>query len=202
MQEYFDITNEEIQRPNTTNPGIIDYFAEAGYLISVKAPNDTDRGKVFICANVDSGAPNYAATKLALCTMIKDCVVAGVVSQGSESSAITLPNAQSFDFKYNLPDRHAILLRLTITLSSNNQFTVLSDVDVAQKLFTNINAKYRLGLDFEPQRYFSVIDAPWAAEVLLEYSLNAGADWESEVYDAEYDDLLEFDVEDIEIVNT
>jgi hypothetical protein len=52
MQEYFDITNEMIQRPNTTAPGIIDYFAAAGYHVSVKAPLDADAGKVFIAVDV------------------------------------------------------------------------------------------------------------------------------------------------------
>lgn len=200
LQQYFRITNEKIQRPNTTHPGIVDYFSDRGYLASTKKPIDADAGKLYVCVDVDETADDYADTKLAICTIIKDCAVAGVVSQGSEVENITLPNAQSFDFKFNLPDRQPILLRLTLTISTNNTFTIDSDADLAQKLFDNIAAKYRLGLDFEPQRYFSIVDAPWASNVLLEYSLDAGSNWLDDIFEAAYDDLLTFDLEDIEIV--
>lgn len=202
MQEYFALTNETIERPNTTHPGIVDYFKKAGFMASTKKPIDADAGKLFICVDTDETADNYAAVKLAICKLVKDCCVGGVVSQGSQVSAITLPNLQSFDFKFNLPDRQPILLKLTINLSENNEFTIEPDDDVAEKLFDNIAAKYRLGLDFEPQRYFSVIDAPWAAEVLLEYSTNNGSSYTSNVFAAAYDDLFTFDVSDIEVITT
>ena len=324
LQQYFDVTNEMITRPNTTNPGIIDYFTDAGFLASVKAPADADAGKLFVCVDVDdnhargtvtissytalvsgtddtvtvgatvftaqsgSAAPgdatfqaatsndatatslaiqinahatagalveawavgavvhiraisggtggnaialaytdndtnagasisgatltggNVLATgdveyndlRLTLATLIKECCVAGVISQGTEIETIALSNGQSFDFKYYLPDKHPILLRLTLVTSSNNQFTVLSPSAVAQKLYDNVTARYRLGLNFEPQRYFSVLDAPWTASVLLEYSLNDGADWTDDIYESLFDDLLTFELGDIQIVES
>ncbi len=199
MQEYFVTTNELIQRPNTTHPGILNYLAEAGYTASTKAPIDADAGKLYVCVDTDNTLPTYAATKLAINTIIKDCCVAGVISQGSEVSAITLPNNQSFDFKFALPNYIPIDLKLTITLSGNNQFTILSDVEVAAILFANINARYKLGLDFEPQRYFSILDAPWAGNVLLEYDTGGG--FASAVYAADFDDLFTFAIGDITVVN-
>ena len=65
-------------------------------------------------------------------------------------------------------------------------------------LFANINARYTLGLDFEPQRYFSIIDAPWASDVLLEY--DDGGGFVSTVFAAAYDDLLTFAIGDITVV--
>lgn len=319
MQEYFVITNEEITRPNTTHPGIIDYFSERGYLVSTKPPLEADAGKLFVCVDVvddhargnftitsyanlvsgtddsvavgattftaQSGAAtpgagtfqaatsndltaeslatqinshatagalveavadgavvylraidrgtggnsialaytdndtNVGLTKSAttllggisadedyddvraeICGIIKDCCVAGVVSQGLETESITLSNNQSFDFKFSLPVRTQTDLKLTIVLSANNQFTILSDNDVKEKLLENILAKYRLGLDFEPQSYFSIIDAPWAASVLLEYDIGAG--FTSAIFEAEFDDLLEFEIGNITIVNS
>lgn len=200
MQEYFDITNENIQRPKTTHPGIFDVFAAAGYLISTKAPIDADAGKAYICVDTDETADDYAAVKLAICTIIKDCVVAGVVTQGTETQEITLSNGQEFTFKYNLPNRIDVLLRLTITQSSNNLFTIADPEDSKQTLYENITEKYKLGKNFEPQRYFSVVDAPWAESVLLEWSDDAGANWHDEVYAADYDDLFTFDLADITIV--
>lgn len=198
MQQYFDITNEMIVRPNTTNPGLLDYLAAAGYTASIKEPNNTDAGKAFICVLVDSPVP--AATKTAICTIIKDCVVAGVVTQGDQVEDIALPNGQSFDFKFSLPNEIAIQLRLTQNISGNNQYTVPADSVIKQAIFDNVNARYRLGLDFEPQRYYSVADAPWAGSLTLEYSDDGGMTWEDDVYVAEFDDLFTFDLTDISIV--
>ncbi len=200
MQQYFEVTNEKITRPNTTHPGLVDFLAAAGYQASTKKPIDMDAGKLYVCVNTDDAADDYAAVKLAINTILKDCAVAGVVTQGTEVSTITLPNSQSFDFKYNLPDKTPIQLKITITLSSNNQYTILSDVAVAQILFDNINARYKLGLDFEPQRYFSILDAPWAADVLLEY--DPGGGFVSDIFAAAYDDLFTFAIEDISVVTT
>jgi hypothetical protein len=200
MQEYFTITNEKIQRPNTTHPGIYDYFLAAGFKTSTKPAIDADAGKAFICVDVDDSAPGYAGTKLQICNLVKDCVVAGVISQGTEVEEITLSNNQSFEFKFNLPDKTPIELRLTLTLSENNQVSISTPEVTKQKLFDNINARYGLGKNFEPQRYFSVVDAPWAAEVLLEYSDDGGTNWYSAVYEAEYDELFTFELADITLV--
>lgn len=208
MQEYFTITNEKIQRPNTTHPGIYDYFQSLGYFVSTKPPADADAGKVYICVDVDDSDPTYDdVIKPAVCAIVKDCVVGGVISQGSESEAITLSNGQSMDFKFNLPDRIPVKLRLTITLSDNNEFTIDSPDDTKEALFANTTAKYKLGKNFEPQRYFSVVDAPWAAMVLLEWTddvtddeADVDATWHDEVFEAEYNEVFDFDLTDIEIV--
>ena len=322
MQEYFDVTNEMVQRPNTTHPGIFDYFGAAGYFVSTKPPEDADAGKAYICVDVEdnhargkvtitsyanlvsgtddsvtigatvftaqvgsvtagagtfqaatsnsatatslasqinahatagalveaqaigsevwiravsggtagnsialaytdndtnvgatvsaatltggaalaAGESDYNVVRLAVCNLIKNCVVAGVISQGSEVESITLSNGQSMDFKYNLPERIPILLKLTLTLSENNEYTIASPDTVKQTLFDNINSKYKLGKNFEPQRYFSVLDAPWAAMVLLEWSDDDGGNWYDEVFEADYDQVFTFELTDIEIV--
>lgn len=200
LKEYIVITNQAIARPVATFQGIIDRFAAEGYVASVKAPADADAGKVFICVDVDNTDPDYADIKLELCTIIKDSVSLGMVTQGTESSTIVLTNGQGFDFKYDLPDRHTTLLRLTVTTSDNNQM-LIGDPDVTKAtLLANIAADYSLGKDFEPQRYFSIADAPWASQVLLEYSINAGANWYSVIYEANYDDLLEVSLADTTLI--
>lgn len=200
MQEYFNITNEKILRPNTTHPGIFDYFESKGWLVSTKPPADVDAGKVFICVDVDEDADDYADKKLEICGYVKDCVVAGVISQGTEVETITLANFQSFDFKFNLPTRIPVKVRVTLTTSENNLFAVGDPIDVRQSLFDNIVAKYKLGKNFEPQRYFSVVDAPWAAEVLVEWSNNGGSSWHDEVFDADYDEVFTFELSDISVI--
>lgn len=200
LQDYFAFTNERISRPVNTNPGLIGVLEANGYIASVKKPIDSDAGKVFIAVDVDETADDYAATKLAIATIIKDSTVAGVVSQGGEVTSIVLSNGQSFDFKYALPDKHVTHLKLTVTTSENNQSIILSPEEVKDILLDNIEERYRLGKNFEPQKYFSLSDAPYASAVKLEYSLDAGATWLTSIYDAEYDDLLTFDLANLTLV--
>jgi hypothetical protein len=200
LQEYFRVTNDRILRPNTTAPGIVDYFKAKGFLVSVKPPQDADAGKLFICVDVDETADDYEATKLALCGYVKDCCVAGVISQGTEEEEITLANLQAFTFKYNLPTRTPVLLKLTITQSQNNQFVIQSPDWIVERLLNNLGEKYRLGMNFEPQKYFSVIDAPWAASILLEWSTDEGETWSSSVYASEYDEVFTFGPDSVSLV--
>lgn len=209
LQDYFAVTNERISRPVVTNPGLIEKLENEGYIASVKKPVDADAGKVYICVDKDvdgddnwEDSDDYAADKLEVCTIIKDSTVAGVVSQGDQVESITLTNGQTFDFKYALPDRIAVLLRLTTVLSDNNQFVIETPEEQKQKLLDNIAEKYRLGKNFEPQRYFSIIDAPWAESVLLEWSDDAGANWYSTVFEAEFDELFSFGLADITLVES
>lgn len=142
----------------------------------------------------------YAGEKLQVATIIKESVAAGIVSQGTQVESIVLSNSQSFDFKFNLPDKIEVLLRLTITLSENNQVVIKTPEEVKDILIANIRSKYTLGKNFEPQRYFSVVDAPWASDVLLEYSIDDGDNWESAVYDSEYNELFDVLLENITLI--
>lgn len=200
LQDYFNVTNEQIQRPVATSPGILEALENAGFIGSVKPMIEADAGKINICVDVDDGAPGYAATKLEICELIKDSIAAGVVSLGSESETIVLSNGQAFDFKFHLPNLIPVILRLTLTLSENNQSLILSPEEVKEILIANINAKYRVGKNFEPQTYFSIVDAPWCSEVLLEWSDDDGVTWSTSVFDANFDDKFDFGLADITVV--
>jgi len=192
-----------------TNGAIVLITARAGgtagnAIALAYTDNDTNVGATKSGVFLTGGGTNagYAAEKLEIATIIKDSTVAGAVTQGSQSETIVLSNGQSFDFKFHLPERIPIKLRLTTVLSENNQVEVGNPDDVKIALLAKINASYRLGKNFEPQRYFSIVDAPWAASVLLEYSLDTGATWSSAIYDANFDDLFEFGLEDITLVES
>ena len=207
LQQYFTITNERILRPVTTNPGMLDRFAYYGYVVSLKPMTVGDRGKLNMAVNTDETADDYADVKLAICTLLSQCVVAGVVTEGTESESIVFSNGQAFDFKYHLPDKTPVGLRLTVTLSENNQ-AVIDEPNVTKlKLLTNIAARYRMGKNFEPQRYFTVADAPWSSAVLLEWTdditggaIDPGAVWTTAIFDAEFDDLFTFDLANVVLV--
>lgn len=200
LSEYIASTNLRIQRPSVSLPGIIDSMEANGWIASVKRNTVEDAGTISICVNVDDGAEDYEEEKLEIANFIKQFVGAGMVTLGSEETDIVLSNGQEFTFKYFLPDKHPILLRVTITSSDNIQLSMPSDEDIRQQIFSQARARYRLGWDFEPQKYYTLDDLPAAATILLEYSLNDGGDWTDEVYEANFDDLLTFGVEDIEVL--
>lgn len=201
LQQFMALTNERISRPVVTPPGLIEELEAAGYTASVKPMIDADAGKIHVCVDLVDTDPDYADDKLAVNTIIKDSVAAGVVSQGSESSTIVLSNGQSFDFKFNLPTRTEVLLRLTITLSENNQVVIDDPDTIKQRLLDNITERYKLGKNFEPQKYFDINDdAPWAAAVLLEWSDDAGLNYYDTVFDADYNELFDVLLENIELV--
>lgn len=200
LQQYISITNERISRPVNTSPGIIEKLQTEGFVASVKPMIDADAGKIHICIDVDDAADDYAETKLALCTLISQITVGGAVTQGSEVETIVLSNGQAFDYKFNLPNRIPVKLKLTLTTSENNQVLIGDPDETKQLLLDNILARYKLGKNFEPQRYFAQADAPWTSVVLLQWSDDDGATWSSSVFDANYDDLFDFGLEDIELV--
>lgn len=200
LQEYFATTNLKIQRPSVSLPGIIDSFTANGWVASVKKNSVEDAGTVSICVDVDDGADDYAAKKLEICNFLKNFVAAGMVFTGSETESITLTNGQEFDFSYHLPDPTPVLLRLTLTSSDNQETVIPDDEEIRQTVFDNIAERYRLGWDFEPQRYFTQVDAPWAATILLEWSDDAGSTWSPDVFEAEFDDLYTFGLEDISVL--
>lgn len=199
LQEYIASTNLRIQRPSVSLPGIIDSFAANGYVASVKKNEEADAGTVSVCVDTDDDADDYDAVRLEICNFLKTFIAAGMVFIGSETETITLSNGQDFDFAFALPTRTPILLRLTLTSSDNQDVAIPTDEAVRQIVFDNINARYRLGWDFEPQRYFTQVDAAWASVILLEYNPDGGG-WTDDVFDADFDDLLTFGLEDIEVL--
>lgn len=200
LQEYFRVTNERISRPVVTNPGLIEILLASDYVASVKPMIEEDAGLINICVDVDEEGDDYAAQKLEICTIIKNSTVAGAVTQGTEVESLTLSNGQSFDFKYHLPNRIPVLLRLTVTLSENNQVVIGDPDDTKILLLQNVLARYQLGKNFEPQRYFQVTDAPWSSQVKLEWSDDDGANYHTTIYDADFDDLFDVALENIELV--
>ncbi len=201
LQAYIKTTNEKIQRPSTSLPGIIDSFAAKGWVASVRKMTEPNAGKIGVCVQVDDEDVNYPAMRLEICQFLSQFVVGGMVFDGSEDEDITLTNGQDFNFAYYLPTEKPILLKLTLTSSDNKTLSVPTDEVIRQALYDSIIAKYRLGWDFEPQIYFSTVDAPWAATILLEWSDNDGSpSYVSTVFEADFDDLITFDIEDISVL--
>ena len=200
LQQYIDLVNARISRPVNTNPGIAEKFLTEGYVASVKPMIDADAGKIHIAVDVDDTLPNYSTVKAAIGLLISQITAGGAVTQGDQVVPIVLSNGQEFDFKFNLPNRINVKIKLTLTVSENNQLAIGDPDETKIKLLNQIKNRYQLGKNFEPQRYFAQSDAPWTGQVLLEWSDDDGATWSNSIYDAEYDDLFTFGLEDITLI--
>lgn len=206
LQEYIRATNLRIQRPSVSLPGLVDSFQARGYTVSVKKNLEADAGTMSVCVLVDDAAPNYPTKRLEICNLLMEFVGAGTVFIGTEEEEITISNGQQFTWKFSLPTKTPVLLRLTLTSSDNQITTIPNDEQIRIQLYANImgsadvEARYRLGWDFEPQRYYTAQDAPWAATIKLEWSDDDGATWNDEVFEATFEDLFTFGLEDLEVL--
>lgn len=207
LLQYITVTNQRISRPVTTTPGIVEKLSAEGYVASLKPMVEEDAGKIHICVDLNADDEDYAETKVELCQLISRITVGGAVTMGDQVETIVLSNGQSFDFKYALPNRIPVALRLTVTLSENNQLVIGDPDETKLKLLQNILDRYRLGLKFEPQRYFSLADTPWASQILLEWTddltdgvIDETPAWNTTVFDSEFDDLFSVSLDLIELV--
>lgn len=200
LQEYIASTNEKILRPTVSYPGLIDTFKSEGFIASLRPPVGSLAGYMGVCVDTDESVGSYGDVRLRICNLLKDYVAAGMVFQGTEVETLTLTNGQNFPFAFYLPDRIPIILKATLAVSENTQITVPDDIDIRTQIFNAINERYQLGLNFEPERYANVDEFPWAASVLLEYSLDAGLNWETAVADLTFTELYTFGLDDIQVV--
>lgn len=206
LQQYIPTINAMISRPVTSSPGLIDKLREEGYLASLQRPTSETAGEVHVCVDVDENAEDYAETRLDICTILKDSVVHGNPTFGTEEETIVLSNGQAFDYKFYLPERIPVALRLTIPVSENNQVFIESPEDSRIKLFQNIAERYQLGKNFEPAKYFDIDDAPWSSGPVLEWTddvtdgeIDEEPTWHTEVFDADFDQVFVIDLALIEI---
>lgn len=200
LQDYFATINARISRPVATRQGLIDVLSTFGYKSSIKPTTTLEAGQLFIAVDVDETEDDYLDRKAEILTIIKDSTVAGVITQGTEEQSFVLSNGQEFTFKFNLPDRKPTKLRVTITTSKNNQYVIDSPEEVRDIIMQNLAKFYWLGKNFEPQRYLTLNEAPYAESILFEYSIDDGVTWETEVYESQYDELLTIGLSDVQII--
>lgn len=200
LQDYIQTTNDKINRPSVSYPGVVEAFEDAGFLASIKPPELADAGKVGICVDLDNGAPDYPAKKTQVLTLLSQFFAAGMVFLGSETGTVVVKNGQSMPFAFSLPNRIQVVLRLTFVKSPNSLIDIPSDEVIRQTLFDNIAARYKLGYQFEPQRYFTQSEALWASTVKLEWSNDSGVNWHQENFAATYIDVFTFELDDINVV--
>lgn len=200
LQDFIRTTNETIAIPKTPREGLIKTFADRGYLISIQPQTQSNAGTLGVCVDVDSSASDWATTKQTILDILKDYTVAGLYYSGAHTGTSRLSNGQDFTFAFDTPTRKNTHLRLTVTLSQNTNIVADDEQTIKEKLLSNLSELYKLGNNFEPEKYFTISrDAPYASAVKLEYSFD-GSTYESAIYTANYKDLMLFDISRIWVV--
>jgi hypothetical protein len=201
--DYIRTLNESIAIPKTPVEGLIAAFKNVlGIEISVAEAEENTAGILSVCANVDNTAADYADTKQKIIDALLKYSVAGVYTDGDQRGTAVASNGQNFEYGFWLPQKIDTILQLNITLSRNSD--VVSDTPEAakEKLINNLKNLYKLGMDFEQQKFFNIDrDAPYASDITLFYkNSKTGGEFTADVYHANFRDLFLFDPENISVV--
>lgn len=199
LQDYMRTTNEAIAIPKTPRDGLIRTFAAAGYTISLMTQTQDNAGTLGVCVDVDPASGTFTEKKAEILQMLKDYTIAGLYYDGDQRGTVRLTNGQDFEFGFFTPVKNEASLRLTVTLSKNSNIVADNENVIRQKLLDNLAAMYKLGNNFEPEKYFTISrDAPYAAAVKLEWKTTS--DFSADVYEADFKDLFIFDASRVEVV--
>ena len=131
-------------------------------------------------ATLTGGTTNadYAALKQQIINRMGAWLSAGLYFVGTEQGNRTALNGQVFTYKFSMPDPVNILVRITATASANAKTPILNENQIRDIFDANFVELYRLGLNFEPEKYLEIArDLPFASNILLEFSENAGSTW-------------------------
>ncbi len=131
-------------------------------------------------ATLTGGTDNadYAALKQEIINKMGAWLSAGLYYTGTEEGTRIALNGQTFTYKFAMPDPVNILVRITATASANAKTPILNENQIRDIFDANFASLYRLGLNFEPEKYLEIArDLPFASDILLEYSENAGSTW-------------------------
>lgn len=201
LQDYVRFMNEQINAPAVNPERALKILRTAGFTASVRPVTQDTAGELAFCVDLDDKLPNYATQKQRVLDILKTCTAGGIYFAGTETGTSILSNGQAMPYAFFLPARYEVSLKLTIHASASSGLAVPSESQIKQTLADNLAAMYRMGVDFEPERYFTVSrDASYAAVVKLEYQKETGGAWSDEVYKADFKDLFVFNQERMETV--
>jgi len=182
MIDYIRTANENINLPKSTIDGFTQGLLDELELNSTIKDITTsgEAGYMFLVVDVDDGAVDYATTKQAIIDRMALWLTAGLFYNGTEIGTKTALNGQTFTYKYALPTAVDVLVRITVTVSANAKTPILNENQIRDIFDANFASLYRLGLNFEPEKYLEIArDLPFASDILLEYSEDAGANWDT-----------------------
>lgn len=155
--------------------------------------NDSNIGATVSGANLTGGTDNseYPTIKQEIIDRMHDWLTAGLFYNGTEEGTKTALNGQVFNYKYALPTPVEILVRITVTVSANAKTPILNENQIRDIFDANFAELYRLGLDFEPEKYLEIArDLTFASDILIEYSEDLGSNWDDQPRSMAYNEKI------------
>ena len=198
LTDFIRTANEKINLPKSTIDGFISAMKKSesdgglGLDCTIKnITNPAEAGHLFLVVDTDSGAEDYAVTKQKIIEKMAAWLTVGLYFEGSETGTRQAINGQVFDYAYDLPTPVNIKVRVTVTASANAKTPILNENQIRDIFNANFAALYRLGLDFEPEKYLEIArDLPFASDILLEYSEDGGTNWDDQPRSMAYNEKI------------
>lgn len=203
LVDFIDKTNESINAPSVVRDMLIKKINEIGVNCSLKQITKEEAGNLYLCCDISEGQSDYNYLADQIADILLKNTAGGIYTNGTQEVSKLLDNGQVEVFKFYLPTKTAIKCRLTLRISRNNSYYIPTDDEAKEILLNNLSELYYLGEDFEPEKYAEIErDFPCCSEVILEYSLDNGASYITDVAQLDFNVKYTVAEEDITIVRT
>ncbi|KIP71410.1 hypothetical protein SN11_16870 [Vibrio harveyi] len=186
MSEFIQNTNLQINNPTTTPNALIGGLKDKfGLYASVKPMTYEESGQSHVAIDYTPEPDlNYQIASY----MEKTAIVASTYMVGDIEQQIVLSKGGFETYRWVAGVESDIIFRLTITKSRNSNAIVDNQDDIVAKFLANFDEFFWIGMDVEPEKYFEIVrDAPYASDILTEYSLDGGASWSNKPHKTPYD---------------
>lgn len=199
IKTYIDQKNQKIQRPTPIVDRIVARFAESdyGFLCSVRQVTEATRGTLAICLDYTPDAETNARIGK---TLIDECAIGGIWTDGTITESVSISNGQSFDIKWTIPTQRTVNLKYTIIRSKNTLIAQQPANVIREMILENFAKRYAMGLDIEPQKYLTMCDLGWASSIEGERQTDSDEGFTQNVYNSPYNELFKVIVNPDDIV--
>lgn len=185
MSEFIQNSNLKITNPTTTPNALIAGLEENfGFKSSVMQMIEENAGKMHVAIDYEPTAElNYQIASY----MEKTAVVASTYMVGDIEQDIVLTKGGIETYRWTEKTESPILFRLTMIKSRNSNAVVDNQDEIVSKFLANFDEFFWIGMDVEPEKYFEIVrDAPYASDIVTEYSFDDGETWSSVPYKTQY----------------
>lgn len=208
IADYIRTTNESISQPISSADGTVDYFKDTlGFDVSLKSIESiADAGKPVLCVDVDPARTDFASVKQQIFDAIHHSQTEGLFWYDSSSLPASNEyrgfasglNGQSFKYCFFTPTIVTTKVKITVTRSRSSLAYQLNATEIAELFETNFASMYKLGNDFEGEKYLNTASIDSASNVKVESSINGGSTWQEGVRQMTYNQKIVLDT--IEVV--
>lgn len=200
LQDYIRTQNEALNEVKSSVDGfMLALERENGYISSQKPTEEADAGHIYLAIDIDPLRSDYDDVKKEIFNVMHRYHTAGLFYEGTEQGQVVAVNGQSFNYAFELPMETLLKVKVTVTVSDNTTLFVESTNKIKERWLNNFKKLYRLGYDFEPDKYLTTDELKFASEIKTEYSTNGGTDWKSDVLDCLYNEKIVITEENLEI---